>query len=311
MEDDSDISDSEMEEQEEMSYEELKNGNHVVKTSEVTYTCPYCPGKIKRDYKYQELFQHASGVGTSTSSKRSAKDKANHLALVKYLEKDLVPGAGSSKPADESDPINECNHDEKIVWPWMGVVVNIPTRRAEDGRCIGESGSKLRDELIRRGFNPTRVRPLWNYSGHLGLAVVEFHKDWPGLHNALSFDKAYAADHHGRTDWSAKNVEKSGLYAWVARAADYNSSDTLGEHLRRNGDLRTISELMEEEARKQEKLVSNLTDLIEKKNQDIEEIKVKNSEASMSLENAVAEKDKLVQEYNEGSHFTFLVHLRW
>ncbi|KAK6227965.1 hypothetical protein SCA6_000305 [Theobroma cacao] len=296
---DSDISESEMEEYEDKSYEKLKNGKHNIKVSEETYTCPYCPKKKKRDYLYKELLQHASGVGNSNSEKRSAKEKANHLALVKYLEKDLVAVGSSSKTAAEEDPLSGYDHDEKIVWPWTGIVVNIPTRRSEDGRSVGESGSKLRDELIRRGFNPIRVLPLWNYRGHSGTAVVEFHKDWPGLHNALSFEKAYQADHHGKKEWCANNDVKSGLYAWVARADDYKSSGIIGEHLRKTSDLKTISGIMEEEARKQDRLVSNLTNIIETKNKHIKEMEARCSETSKSLEVLMDEKDNLLQAYNE------------
>lgn len=300
---DSDISESEMDEYEEKSYEELKSGNHQVKIANDTFTCPYCPKKKKRDYLYKELLQHASGVGNSTSDKRNAKEKANHIALVKYLEKDLVDVASSSKPMDSGDPLSECNHDEKFVWPWTGIVVNIPTRKVENGRSVGESGSKLRDELIRRGFNPLRVHPLWNYRGHSGCAVVEFKKDWPGLHNAMSFEKAYEADGHGKVHWSARNVEKSGLYAWVARADDYNSSNIVGDHLRKIGDLRTISELMEEESRKQDKLVSNLTNLIEVKNKHLKEMEERCTETSSSLNILIEEKDRLLQGYNEGAYY--------
>ncbi|EOY18111.1 XH/XS domain-containing protein, putative isoform 4, partial [Theobroma cacao] len=296
---DSDISESEMEEYEDKSYEKLKNGKHNIKVSEETYTCPYCPKKKKRDYLYKELLQHASGVGNSNSEKRSAKEKANHLALVKYLEKDLVAVGSSSKTAAEEDPLSGYDHDEKIVWPWTGIVVNIPTRRSEDGRSVGESGSKLRDELIRRGFNPIRVLPLWNYRGHSGTAVVEFHKDWPGLHNALSFEKAYQADHHGKKEWCANNDVKFGLYAWVARADDYKSSGIIGENLRKTSDLKTISGIMEEEARKQDKLVSNLTNIIETKNKHIKEMEARCSETSKSLEVLMDEKDNLLQAYNE------------
>ncbi|EOY18112.1 XH/XS domain-containing protein isoform 5 [Theobroma cacao] len=288
-----------MEEYEDKSYEKLKNGKHNIKVSEETYTCPYCPKKKKRDYLYKELLQHASGVGNSNSEKRSAKEKANHLALVKYLEKDLVAVGSSSKTAAEEDPLSGYDHDEKIVWPWTGIVVNIPTRRSEDGRSVGESGSKLRDELIRRGFNPIRVLPLWNYRGHSGTAVVEFHKDWPGLHNALSFEKAYQADHHGKKEWCANNDVKFGLYAWVARADDYKSSGIIGENLRKTSDLKTISGIMEEEARKQDKLVSNLTNIIETKNKHIKEMEARCSETSKSLEVLMDEKDNLLQAYNE------------
>ncbi|KAF5467317.1 hypothetical protein F2P56_017151 [Juglans regia] len=293
---DTDISESEIDEYEGKSYEELKNGNHSFKNSDETFCCPYCPKKKKRVYQYKELLQHASGVGKSSSEKRNTKEKANHLALVKYLENDL---AGPSKPAGKSDPPIDCDHDEKIVWPWTGIVVNIPTRRTDEGRYVGESGSKMRDELKSRGFNPIRVHPLWNFRGHSGSAVVEFHKDWPGLHNAMSFERAYEADHHGKKDWYAKNSQKSGLYAWVARADDYHSTEIVGDHLRKIGDVRTISEIMEEEARKQDKLISNLTSTIELKNRHVKEMEERCSQTSVSLRNLIEEKDKLLQAYNE------------
>ncbi|KAL3008292.1 hypothetical protein AAZX31_07G023500 [Glycine max] len=43
----------------------------------------------KQEFKYKDLLQHASGVGKS-SANRSAQQKANHLALGKYLETDLA-----------------------------------------------------------------------------------------------------------------------------------------------------------------------------------------------------------------------------
>ncbi|KAJ9175729.1 hypothetical protein P3X46_014256 [Hevea brasiliensis] len=296
---DTDMSESEMDEYEAQSYEELKNGNHPVKISDETFTCPYCPKKRKRDYLYKDLLQHASGVGKSPSKKRSAKDKANHLALVKYLEKDLADVGSPSKPKADTDPFSGCDHNEKLVWPWTGIVVNIPTTRAEDGRYVGASGSKFRDELISRGFNPTRVHPLWNYRGHSGTAVVEFHKDWPGLHNALSFEKAYEADHHGKKEWFTNSGEKSGVHCWVARADDYNADNIIGEHLRKIGDLKTISEIMEEEARKQDKLISNLNNIIETKNKHLKEMEQKCSETSISLNKLMEEKDRLLHAYNE------------
>ncbi|XP_022942917.1 protein INVOLVED IN DE NOVO 2-like [Cucurbita moschata] len=296
---DTDISESELDERESKSYQELKNGERIVKLSHETFTCPYCSRKRKRDFLYKDLLQHASGVGNSPSNKRSAKEKANHLALVKYLEKDLADAVGPSKPASNNDPVMDCDHDEKFVWPWRGIVVNLPTRRTDDGRYVGESGSKFRDELKERGFNPTRVTPLWNYRGHSGCAIVEFNKDWPGLHNAISFERAYEADHHGKKDWLANGTEKLGVYAWVARADDYNSSNIIGEHLRKIGDLKTVSEIIEEEARKQDRLVSNLTSIIELKNKHLREMEERCSETATTLNNLMVERDKLLQAYNE------------
>ncbi|OIV95626.1 hypothetical protein TanjilG_23857 [Lupinus angustifolius] len=296
-EEDTDISESEISDYEDQSYEKLKNGSHCVKTSDKTFTCPYCPKKRKRDYMYKELLQHASGVGQSSSQKRRAIDKANHLALVKYLEKDLMTVDVPPKPAEESD--SSVNPNEQFVWPWIGIVVNIPTRRAGDGRCVGESGSKLRDEYKRRGFNPFRVSPLWNFRGHTGTALVEFNKNWPGFHNALAFEKAYESDHHGKKDWFANSEEKSGLYAWVARADDYKMNNIVGENLRKMGDVKTVSELQEEEDRKQHKLVSNLHNIIQAKNQHLKEIEVRCNETTQKMDVAMGEKDKLIHAYNE------------
>ncbi|ESW35402.1 hypothetical protein PHAVU_001G232400 [Phaseolus vulgaris] len=297
---DTDISESEISEYEDKSYEELKSGSQNLKTPDETFTCPYCPKKRKRDYLYKELLQHASGVGQSSSQKRKARDKANHLALVKYLENDLmnvdVP-SNNSKPVDESD--SSVNSNDQFVWPWVGIVVNIPTRRTEDGRCVGESGSRLRDEYRIRGFNPVRVNPLWNFRGHSGTALVEFNKNWPGLDNAMAFERAYELDHHGKKDWFSNCGQKSGLYGWVARADDYNMNNIYGEYLRKMGDVKTISELMEEEARRQDKLVSNLNNIIQVKNNHIKEIKVRYDETTDKMNLAMMEKDKLSQAYNE------------
>ncbi|KAJ8760358.1 hypothetical protein K2173_012608 [Erythroxylum novogranatense] len=296
---DTDGSDSEMNDYEDKCYEELLNGTQQVRTSDGTFTCPYCQNKKrKRDYIYNELLQHASGVGKSTSKKRKAKEKANHLALAKYLEKD-VASSKPSKPGVESDPLSSCSGDEKLVWPWTGIVVNIPTTRTDDGRYVGASGSKFRDELISRGFNPTRVHPLWNYRGHSGCAVVEFNKDWPGLHNAISFEKDYEANRHGRKEWFSNDEEKLGVYCWLARSDDYNTKNIVGEHLRKIGDLKSISEIMEEEARKQDQLVSNLTNIIEIKHRHLKDIELKCNETSDTLKKVMGEKERLLQAYNE------------
>ncbi|TXG49800.1 hypothetical protein EZV62_025675 [Acer yangbiense] len=203
----------------------------------------------------------------------------------------LIVFSGSpSKPVKLGDSSLTCySQSEKFVWPWRGILVNIPTRWGDDGRSVGEScGSKLRDEFITRGFNPKRVVPLWNYRGHSGTAIVEFNKDWPGLQNAMSFEKAFEANYHGKKDWYVPNKEKSGLYAWVARPDDYNLNNIVGENLRKLWDRKTISEMMEEEAWKQHQLVSNLRNLIEVKNKHLEEMG--------KVQKWMEEKDKRLQE---------------
>ena len=83
----SDISESEINDYIDKPYEELTAGKFKVKGLNGNLRCPFCAGKKKQDYK--DLFQHASGTG-KVSTNRSAKQKANHLALEKYLETDLA-----------------------------------------------------------------------------------------------------------------------------------------------------------------------------------------------------------------------------
>ncbi|KAL5711441.1 hypothetical protein ACHQM5_021897 [Ranunculus cassubicifolius] len=301
-EEESEVSESGIEEYEDKIYEQFKNGKLKVKLSDAVFRCPFCQGKKKQNYGYKDLFQHASGVGGKGSQSKSIKTKAEHLALARYMESHLAPVAPHSHSEADSAPPEERDRDELFVYPWVGVVVNLPTQW-KDGRFVGESGSKLRDQLAKKGFNPLRVHPLWNFRGHSGTAIVEFNKDWPGFHNAMSFEKSYEADHHGKKDWHAiaKNREDPGpdLYGWIARDDDYEANTIIGENLRKSGDLKTVADLVAEEERKTSKLVTNLANVIEVKNQHLKEIECKFNETNISLKNLMDQNDKLHHSYNE------------
>ncbi|KAF9617211.1 hypothetical protein IFM89_035093 [Coptis chinensis] len=299
-EDESEISESEIEDYEAKAYKELKDGKFKVKISDEVFRCPFCQGKKKQSHRYKELLQHASGVGNKGAGTRNIKQKAKHLALAKYVEKDLAPDVVPSQSTVERAPPTERYHDELFVYPWVGVVVNLPTE-VKGGRCVGESGSKLRDLLASKGFNPVRVHPLWNYRGHSGTALVEFNKDWPGFHNAMSFEKYFEADHLGRRDWHANMHRNCGsdLYGWVARDDDYNANSLIGENLRKSRDLKTVADIVAEEERKTSKLVTNLSNVIEVKNQHLKEIECKFNETNRSLFLLMEQNDNLHQSYNE------------
>ncbi|KAF8094521.1 hypothetical protein N665_0360s0025 [Sinapis alba] len=117
----SEISESEIDDYSEKPYLKLQTGQYKVKVNGML-RCPFCSGKKKQDYKYKELIAHASGVSIGSVS-RSAKQKANHLALAKYLENEL---AGDAEPLPR--PIlpllneTEAKLGDVYVWPWMGIV---------------------------------------------------------------------------------------------------------------------------------------------------------------------------------------------
>lgn len=197
----------------------------------------------------------------------------------------------------QMDHSSGCDHDEIFVWPWTGIVVNIPTEY-KNGQHVGPSGSGLREELREKGFNPKRVHPLWDYRGHSGTAVVEFDKDWEGLNNGLTFEKDFELNHRGKQHWQASG-EKSGLYGWLARADDYNSQGIIGTHLRKMADLKTIAQLTDEEARKTDMLVSNLTNSLENKKKSLKEMETRYNETTTSINRLAEEKDRLHLAFNE------------
>lgn len=291
----SEISDSEIEDYAAKSYVRLKEENLKVKVSDGCYRCPFCLGK-RQDYRYIDLFQHASGISAST---RKAKVKANHEALVKYLKNDLGDASNSSsQPMIVKQDPPKAKQDGLFVWPWMGIVVNIPTE-FRNGKYVGESGTRLKKDLSM--FNPLKVHTLWNYRGFTGNAVVDFGKDWTGFKNALEFENHFVAGHCGKSEWVEKESHGSELYGWVARADDYNSGGTVGDHLRKNGDLKAVGDIAEQESRKTSKLVQDLEMRIEVKKKHIEELECKYNETSLSLDKIMEERDKLHESYNNGA----------
>ncbi|RWW72571.1 hypothetical protein BHE74_00019624 [Ensete ventricosum] len=169
----SDISDSEVPEYEEKIYLRLKAGQFVVRNTDKTCRCPFCAGKKKQDYNYKDLLQHATGIGASN---RKGKVKATHRALAKYLNNDMTDTTCSSEQLVVFQPMpSKSTSEDQFVWPWTGVVVNIPTEY-KDGKYVGESGNRLKELLSK--FHPLKVHPLWNHRGHTGNAIVDFTKDW-------------------------------------------------------------------------------------------------------------------------------------
>ncbi|CAH8359918.1 unnamed protein product [Eruca vesicaria subsp. sativa] len=290
-------------------YKKLKSGKLVVKVSYRTFLCPYCPKQ--KVGLYVDILQHASGVGNSSSKKRSVTEKASHRALAKYLRKDLADYATAtlSKRLKASLMIAETavvplaydDQFEKLVWPWKGILVNIPTKMRDDGLCCtGESGPQLKDELIRRGFNPIRVRTVWDCFGHSGTGIVEFNRDWNGLNDALLFKKAYQEDGHGKKDWlSGGGGADSSLYAWLANTDDYYRANYIGEYLRKKGDLKSISRFAEEEARKDHKLVQRLNVISENIQNQLRKLEENFSKTSITLKYETEEKDKILHGYNQ------------
>ncbi|KAJ4958775.1 hypothetical protein NE237_025886 [Protea cynaroides] len=294
-EEDSDISESEIDDYKEKPYEQLKAGTHKVKYSDVAFRCPFCKGKKKQDYRYKDLLQHASGVGKG-SSNRNAKQKANHLALAKYLETDL---AGASGP-EQSVVVGEPNakppeQDDLFVWPWKGVIVDLFAKLK--GKDPGAYSSWLKEELSK--YKLLEVHTLWKEEDPTAYAIVNFRKDWAGFKDAMEFEKAFEANHHGKKDWNERRQDPDpNIYGWFARADDYNSEGPVGDYLRKNGDLKTIANIAQEAIEQTNTIVATLTTKIDVTNESIDELEYKCNEQSLSKSRTIEEKDRLHKKYN-------------
>ncbi|CAJ1951393.1 unnamed protein product [Sphenostylis stenocarpa] len=292
-EEDSDISESEIYEYSEKPYELLRAGEYKVKNLNGTLRCPYCAGKKKQDYKYKDLLQHASGVGKG-SANRSAKQKANHLALAKYLENDLASEAEPIQHPALPLAVNQPSSQEDLfyVWPWTGIIVNIKGKPIDSGHWLKEFSK----------FRPIHFHIFFKDGDMTAQGVIDFNNDWNGFINASEFEKSFETARHGKKDWNTRELEAgSNIYGWVAREDDYNCGGPIGEYLRNKGRLRTVSDIVQEASESRNSIVTNLTNEIEITNENLDKMQSKFNEKTMSLSRMLDEKDKLHNAFEEES----------
>ncbi|RZS16123.1 hypothetical protein BHM03_00048076 [Ensete ventricosum] len=316
-EEDTDVSDSEVEYYEEESYQALKTGNHRIRNPDGTFRCPFCTGKKKQDYQFKDLLQHATGIGASSSRKGS--QKAHHRAFARFLQLDLAPSLSLSLPpapkatfaaAASGDPSpiqspppssssysasNPPREDELFVWPWMAVLVNAPP--------VAADGDGLKEKLS--DFNPVDTVHLHeevdlNGKSTCATVIVKFLKNWGGFKNAMDFENHFRASHRGKKEWIERQGDVSGvLFGWIASADDYNARGALGRYLKKHGDLKTIMQVIKEESKETGKIVAILANQIDIKNQYLHDLEVRYNTTSHSLSRVMEEKDQLHQAYND------------
>ncbi|XP_073353980.1 protein INVOLVED IN DE NOVO 2-like [Aegilops tauschii subsp. strangulata] len=242
----SDISDSEIDEYKDKMYAQLRSGKMRVRYGEKALRCPFCLGKKKQDYNGKDLLQHASGIGVA--SKRKPMERAGHLALAEYLKNDL--GISLKPPSqlaiiEHKPPKNE---EVKYVCPWTGILVNLPND-LKDIDCVRENEDRLRSQLSR--FKPREVTIVFDTEGQTDHSIIRFAEDLDGLKDAIAFENHFMAEHYSKTDWNMRNCRKDDLYGWLATSDDYNSPGTVGEHLRKAGVLKSIEiRQMQQDARR-------------------------------------------------------------
>ncbi|XP_062089971.1 factor of DNA methylation 1 [Humulus lupulus] len=295
--DESDISESEINDYSDKPYVELRAGKYKVKGPNGTLRCPFCAGKKKQDYKFKDLLQHASGVAKG-SANRSAKQKANHLALANYLQAELAKEPDHTQQLVIPRPVPQ--HTEEVelyVWPWTGIVVNI----VSEGK--GELTFPDSDHWLAKfaKYKPSKVQTFWNGKDPTAEVIIEFDGDWNGFMSASEFEKKFEKDGFSKKHWinAPEMCRGANIYGWCARAGDYNSEGQIGEYLRKKGKLTTISAIVNEATQNRINVVADLANKIDMTNEDLDELQYKYNEKTMSLSRILEDKDKLHQAFVE------------
>ncbi|VFQ79944.1 unnamed protein product [Cuscuta campestris] len=292
----SDLSESEINDYKEKPYEELRSGKFKVKGPNGCLRCPFCAGKKKQDYKYNELLQHATGVAKGSTNRRITQ-KANHLALAQYLETDLADEA-EPHPERAVPPVKVASEQNNLYcWPWIGIVVNVLKKAT--GTAVEEEAFWLK-KFSKYGAQEVKV--ICDDKSHTSQVAIKFKNDWTGYKNVLEFEKAFAAEGCSKSDWNAHRCSLgSNIYGWFAREDDYHSQGAIGYYLRETVQLKSIMDLEQEEKMDKIKIVSNLATEIDMKNKNLDELQTKFNEKTLSLSRMLEEKDILHRAFCEES----------
>ncbi|KAD3068239.1 hypothetical protein E3N88_36119 [Mikania micrantha] len=210
------------------------------------------------------------------------------MGLIDYLEKDFHAKIKCFDPMSVNPTTKQNTNEELYVWPWMAVVANVPVEYKNEG------GQKLKEDWIKEGYNPVEVHLHLNSQSNSVLAVVEFGKTWVGFSHVLRFMKAFEGNKHGRKDWlNWGKCKDDKLYAWIATDEDYNSSGSVGDYLRKNGDLKTVGDVQKED----KSIILGLKTMIDEMDKRIEEWNSKISKTDVQLKTAMKQKEEMTENF--------------
>lgn len=99
-----------------------------------------------------------------------------------------------------------------------------------------------------------------------------------------------------RLKWQERGSKSRKVHGWIATEADFNRSGLVADHPRQHGFLKSVDDVMQEEARK----VADLSVQLEAKNRDIYELECKYNATALSLDKTMEDTIRITQAYHEG-----------
>ncbi|CAA0839846.1 Unknown protein [Striga hermonthica] len=181
--------------------------NYLADGKQGPVPCLVC-GRSSRDFPdTHSLVMHAY-------SSENADVLVDHLAFHKALC--ILMGWNYTVPPDNSRAYQnlsperaEVNQDDLIMWPPSVLIHNTIWGKGRDGRMEG-IGNKGMDSFLRDiGFSSGKSISLYSKEGHMGMHIVKFSSDEPGLKEAQKLSDYFEREKRGRKVWA--RVQPSGL----------------------------------------------------------------------------------------------------
>ena len=145
--DSEDYDSDELNEAYEEAWEGLKDETVKCVNSDGTFRCPYSPSRKKRDYKHNEIYQHAVAV---SQGNRGPVIAGKHCALRDYLVAMAQPQEQRVSHWQQDIPPRVDSKDEdKRVCPWMGILrnIDIQTQGPNENFRIGAWAADIKEKL--------------------------------------------------------------------------------------------------------------------------------------------------------------------
>lgn len=187
-----------------------------------------------------------------------------------------------------------------------------------------------------QGFNPESVKVLRDVEGHQVVAVIRFQNTMDGLKDAEAFENSFCCKGWGRSDFEKDYPNECGthLYGWMATKKvrswvdPFNlfghlvvhgsngdrvlvqdvegSNKLLSDHLKANGDLKSLPEIVRELEAKARQQVQNLKEALINKEEALQlalqenwSLMNKVEYVTAQLEQAQQEKKKLIEDHEK------------